>query len=283
MIEDGFEENVSHPSKKYPNIVYYIVLSTVCFDLLLELMCLIFFIFHFIKKTPIFNKKYFHFLFLGYFIAVITLTFAIFQCVWEESYFILFGNVMSEWYFEFILGPWNMVLAINRFTALLFWKKHSYIWSNRSFYVTLFLLLVYPLIATGFVVMENPECFLVMEKPECIHIFIKFDNIQMISNGLTVFISAILGIINVFVLRYKIINVIQSTKKMENHLLLQSLISSLFFGFYCLYATTIDVFYDKTEEQHVANSVLSSFLLALSNSYYLYFHLSATLLLFCLS
>uniref|UniRef100_A0A914Y0X0 Serpentine receptor class gamma n=1 Tax=Panagrolaimus superbus TaxID=310955 RepID=A0A914Y0X0_9BILA len=57
---------------------------------------------------------------------------------------------MGRWYYSFEVGIWNLFLALNRATALLYPTKYERYWSHKKLLLYVFLILAYPFIVDSF-------------------------------------------------------------------------------------------------------------------------------------
>uniref|UniRef100_A0A914PN10 Serpentine receptor class gamma n=1 Tax=Panagrolaimus davidi TaxID=227884 RepID=A0A914PN10_9BILA len=176
-----------------------------------------------------------------------------------------------------ILGPWNTLMALNRFTAVWFWKRHSRIWRWKFVALGIFGMFMYPFILSINMIIKNSYCYIHPSDDEkCEKYDIAALFVGTISNGIHVIIAAVLGIITSLSSRCKIISVTPETRKFEQFLLLQSIISLILYGFDLYYTLTYNIEGDNT-------TLLRRVLNNLSESYYIFFRISSALLLFFLS
>uniref|UniRef100_A0AC35FLT5 Serpentine receptor class gamma n=1 Tax=Panagrolaimus sp. PS1159 TaxID=55785 RepID=A0AC35FLT5_9BILA len=182
---------------------------------------------------------------------------------------------MLFYYCNLLLGPWNTLMALNRFTAIWFWKNHEWYWRNSIFIPALIVMLGYPfLVGIPVILTMDSVCFFHPFQENCIEDFGKEDFASTISNGIHVLLCAALGIITSLASRFNIIVTTPETKKLEQFLLIQSILSLIFFGFnlyYNLHGGIPD------------NEILEGIVEIFADSYTTFFKTSSTLLIFTLS
>uniref|UniRef100_A0A914PZC7 Serpentine receptor class gamma n=1 Tax=Panagrolaimus davidi TaxID=227884 RepID=A0A914PZC7_9BILA len=199
----------------------------------------------------------------------------------DESIFNMIAN-LTHWYSSLFLGPWNTLLALIRFTALLFWNKHSKIWSSVQFWLIIVLALLYPFLVNGYT-FQNPFCFFNRQIEICHESQRAYIRFEMISNGIHVCLSASLGFATALARRFKLTEISADKRKFETHLLIQSFFSSILFGFYCVLGFFVDMVVDRKDEFNITDTVLLNSFQTIASCYSIYFHISSTLLLFGLS
>uniref|UniRef100_A0A914NZ53 Serpentine receptor class gamma n=1 Tax=Panagrolaimus davidi TaxID=227884 RepID=A0A914NZ53_9BILA len=57
---------------------------------------------------------------------------------------------MGRWYYSFEVGIWNLFLAMNRATALIFPVKYERYWSYKKLFIYIILILAYPFIVDSY-------------------------------------------------------------------------------------------------------------------------------------
>ena len=249
----------------------------------LELACLILFISHFCKKTQYFCTAYFYLLSIGYAVDLAGISCQLLGKFLGSASWFTVSNNFIRWYSGLFLGPWNTLLAVNRCTAILLWNKHPKIWTGPSLIAILILALVYPFLVNGYM-FKDTYCLFNREATNCESVDRELSTFEMVSNGINVCVSAGLGIVTALSRRLNFVKGSSENKyKFETHLLIQSLISSIFFGFYCIFGILVAALVRRQKELQVTNSILMSLSSTMASCYYIYFHISATILLFLLS
>ena len=262
--------------------VLHILISTVIYlGGILQLLCLILFVTNFIKNTKNFNTAYFYILSIGYVIDLGSLTFNILRILKGATLIPLVSSLVS-WYGQLFLGPWTSVLAFNRLTAVLFWSKHVKLWTGAPLLLIIAFILLYPFLVNGFL-FANPYCMVNRDFGSCRDTQDIVQNSEMFSNGIHICLSAIFGFITALARRFNWIKMSEETSKFEGQLLIQSFLSSLFFVCYCIFAVICHFVIHHQANLNLTDSIVYNMLLVLNASYYTYFHLSATIVLFFLS
>ena len=280
-------EKLANPETAFEIIVVYGIMLVTYGGLVLELMCLILFIYHFKQRTKSFCSPYFYLLTLGYVVNIVAMLISTLGRFTPGFLWFEHAYLVNQWYLALFLGPWNSFLAFSRFTSIVLWKRHNYIWTKCFLVIVVNFILLYPFIANAYILVADPMCFIQIYLPECYRVARELILWQFISNGVTVSLSAILSVTPAVLLHYKVIQFSHDTSKMEHHLLFQSLLSTLFFGLYCFFGIVIDLLTTNREAFNLSwvteDSVVMFLFAAFSMCYYTYFHISSTVLLLVLS
>ena len=258
--------------------------------MILEFMCLILFINHFIRKTPHFCTAFFFLLICGYFIDFMSVISLVLRKVYPSE---LSDDMdrLNTWYTALLLGPWNTLMAFNRFAAVQFWQLHSKFWRKWPLAASIGLLIAYPFIVDGFI-FANPQCALHIMSHECAEFASQHRLIEFFSNTINILVAAILGYATSLACRLHMITLTPETRKFQRYLFFQSLFSTLILASNLLYILLMNVSNTATSRTTTTESTPASSEAGISPTanieylvmlYQAYFHLSATILLFFLS
>ena len=260
--------------------IFYVIVSTLYFSAgFFELMCFILFVYHLFRKTPYFYTGFFYILIVGYIVDLNS--FVLSTLTWfviHEGTLVAIANLVN-WYSTLLIGPWNTLLALNRFTAVLYWKSHSKIWTGLPLLAILVIFLLYPLMVDGWILKEF-YCVTTPDADACTEVAESVRFVELLSNGINIFITAFLGFSTALASKFNLISLTTETKKFEKHLLIQSILSSLFFA-----GSLGFIFGIKESPQNDLENftVVQMILVGIQQCYYTYFHMSATILLFFMS
>ena len=264
-------------------VIQGVTFGILFFGEVMEIACLILFLWNFKLQNPLFCSAYFYLLTIGYFLNIFANLSFILSYALPDTFIQNAIDSTLQIYYMLFAGPWNTVLALNRFTAVLFWKYHARIWSTPlHFRIILILLFLYPFIVNGHNY-ANFSCFKDIFASRCKIFFLDTETITAISNGINVLVALGLGIITALSRRLKLQKDVLQKQKFENHLLIQSLISSLLFGSFCLASFISARMMAMAVNATVNEYILSISLLGVANCTYMIFHFSSTILLFILS
>ena len=242
----------------------------------LGLLCFILFLYHFIKKTKYFYSAFFLLIFVGYIMEIISLTIFTLLRLWPLNPSVVAVANFQYWYSALFMGPWNTSLALNRFTAIVFWKQHGRIWSGSFLIAIIGFALLYPFIVNGYVLADS-ACFFDLHSPSCADLLQAVDDFKLKSTSSNVALAAFLGIFTALARRLNLIRISEDKRDFEKLLLIHSLISLLLFSVYlALGHLTPSVL-------NLNDSVINILIEAIVQYYYIFFYISPTLLLFILS
>ena len=253
----------------------FLILGTV-----LEFLCLILFINHFIRKTEHFLTGFFYILTTGYFIDITSVLFVVAAIVGHHRHQTTLDDIASivMWYATLLLGPWNTLMALNRFTAVKYWQSHSRYWTGWPLVGLIGVLLVYPFVVNGYV-FSDPHCVMNPKDANCSAATRDARFAEFISNSANILVAAFLGYSTTVATRLNIITLTPETKKFERFLLFSSIVSTIFF-----FGNLLKVlFVGLVDPDPLPYSNLGQLLMLLAQCYQSYFHLSATVLLFFVS
>lgn len=104
VLDIRIEYDVTNPSNVYEITVIYTILLFTYGGLILEIMCLIFFICHFWKKTPAFCTNYFYLLVLGYIVNIFSIIVSSVGVYTYDVDFISNLTELTRWYLALFLG-----------------------------------------------------------------------------------------------------------------------------------------------------------------------------------
>uniref|UniRef100_A0A7E4VL33 Serpentine receptor class gamma n=1 Tax=Panagrellus redivivus TaxID=6233 RepID=A0A7E4VL33_PANRE len=90
--------------------------------------------------------------------------------------YVAYVSSVVSWFTSALLGPLNVILIVNRTTAIIFWKYHDRIWKKRNLYYLFMFFAVWPFIVRGYSIYENPACFIDFYGDECIDYTNKWQN-----------------------------------------------------------------------------------------------------------
>lgn len=162
---------------------------------ILELLIFIFLIFNWKNKSSnIGSSSYFHLLSIGYFIDLFCFLTRHIQFIKLNLEFplLIFIKNISQWYGSLIIGPWNVVLCLNRLTSILWYKKHQQIWSCKNFKIIFGILLIFPFLINGYS-FSNIHCKTALYSNECKTFMKQIYFVVSISNGICALFSLVIG------------------------------------------------------------------------------------------
>uniref|UniRef100_A0A7E4VF68 7TM_GPCR_Srx domain-containing protein n=1 Tax=Panagrellus redivivus TaxID=6233 RepID=A0A7E4VF68_PANRE len=208
-----------------------------------EIFFIVFFTIQFVKKNLLISSAYFYISTLNFVIhAVSDISTLISSQADAYSIFGQFDNVF-QWYAYLIMGPISVILSLNRFTAVVFFKNYKDIWTfRRTAFYTVVVLSV-PLVINACYHFRPMMCLLQLPVPECVFIISSIMSIQMYTLLLCCVISIVLTIGSVIATRYNTtFNGSSTIAKFEHRLLLQCCFSTVLFTFIIV----CDYFYTST-------------------------------------
>lgn len=239
-----------------------------------ELLCGILFFYHVLKKTKYFSTAFFYILTIGLCFDIASF-FTLFATFFTDFMILISFGIFLSWYSTMILGPWNTLMALNRFTAVWFWKRHETIWNWKLVIGGIAGMFIYPFITCIHLFIKKFDCIIYIGEMEiCNQIAKEANFIELISNGVHVIIVACLGIITSCASKFKMISLTSETKKFEQFLLIQSVLSFIIYSCF-LYNYFVEDDSDKTVFKQLIN--------VLAGNCYTFFRISSVLLLFILS
>lgn len=259
------------------------VISTLLFyfGLSIEFIFFAFLIHQFVRKktTSKICTAYFRLLALGYFVDLF------YVIIWLAEIYLtsnkaelgIFGlflmhlNSITQWHALIFMGPWNVLLAINRLSSLIYMNNYEKLWS-KYFCLAVGIILVYPFITDGYSFLDL-HCRFHLQYPECFDYFKQTFNFTAISNGIFAILSVIIGIATYYMYRKNLGTSIISIKKdkTEQKLLFQSLSISTFFGLYCIFTGLYHLYSNATTSEGKLTFTIINFLFSLSKFFHHYF------------
>ena len=282
VITDLSVISLSDPKNVYESLINTTICTTFYLCAALEVSCLIFFVYHFAKKTPYFNTAYFVLLVVGYGVDLVSFLTYSFMLLWPHVKVFISIASLFYWYSSLFLGPWITLLAVNRFTSIIFWKAHKRIWSRASFALILGVALAYPFIVNGYVIAEG-DCFFDLESDICSEVFQMVESVQSISTGVHATLSALLGIVTALSRRLNLIQIAEDKRKFEKHLLFQSILLITLFAINQLLRCLVDHVINQGEDSTILDIVVYDLFEAIMEYFYIYLFTCPTWLLFILS
>lgn len=253
-----------------------------------EFSVILFFIVNFCKHKSRFRQPYFLIYVIGCIVDIIPKILGILSTY--SSIYIIFAypKYGFDWYNKNFVTFWNLLLAFNRFTAILFSVRYSKIWSKRNTALICIFLVVYPFLIHSFNY-KNMWCrltYLTCLKAKTVTVYTKFEEIYGYASDVSFVLFATL--FGSFAAVYLLIKNKMSTKNSEKVLLIQSLTSSIFLICFIASEFVTTYFYipegsiTKTPETKNLLS-LQLFFSILSNLFYDTHHYTGLILLFIMS
>lgn len=248
----------------------------------LEILCFIMLLYKFYIKTPAFSSAYYYILAIGYFYNIISTIAFDLDFIYLTSAPIKIAFTLIQWYTTLFAGPWNTLLAFNRFTALFFWKQHSQIWSGLKLAIIHSALILYPFIINGYVLF-NFECLSEFWfSQNCAYFSHESQNATIYSNAIHAVFGLGYGLAAALGRKLFKSPSSQAKKSYETPLLIQSIISSILFCCNCISNYAAVNFIENAEES-LQTYITTNILIFVTNATFVLFHCSSTILLFCLS
>ena len=158
---------------------------------------------------------------------------------WMEfsHYTVPYVNVMAnlaQWYFLYFLTCWNTVLALNRFTALVFVKYYSKFWSKRWLFFICVFMFLYPFLVNGYTFVVTFHCRINTYLPECIAFMVEDMSMMSYINTAHAIGSFIIGVISYMIIKfYQKKSSITIQAATEQKLLFFSIFSSTLLIIFC--------------------------------------------------
>ena len=252
----------------------------------LEFLAFFLFAFHItIKKTQYFCTGFFYILMVGYSMDAVDLIVTIVGgFIEDKDHFYFTASSIFKLYLTLLMGPWNTLLALNRFSAVKYWKTYQIYWTGKYLSIILIIFLLYPMVVGGYL-LKDFYCLNSFTNPSCVNTVNETRLVELISNGINVFLALILGISTAIATRLNLMSLTPETRTFERHLLLQSVISAFLFGGNLIFVFVLDIQKLKNflgDDETIPNT-MDLALIAVSGVYNIWFHISSTLLLFFVS
>ena len=132
------------------------------------------FVYRIYKKASNFSSAYFKLLAIEYFVNLASYYELLLLWTWgsfelKTGAFLQFFFPLGQWYHYRFYAFCNLILVLNRFTGVYFWKQHKKIWNGAIFYLVIFLLFAYPFFLSGYSLQYFWACI-------DVYIFSKYSN-----------------------------------------------------------------------------------------------------------
>uniref|UniRef100_A0A7E4VDB7 G_PROTEIN_RECEP_F1_2 domain-containing protein n=1 Tax=Panagrellus redivivus TaxID=6233 RepID=A0A7E4VDB7_PANRE len=230
-----------------------IALVFTVFTLVLELLSVIFYTVQFVKKHHFISSPYFYIMTIYLVIHAITnLSYLISDPFDAASVPRQIDNVI-QWYGYLIMGPLNVLLTVNRFTAVVFYQRFTRIWRLRHTILCIFVTLLFPFAIDGHA-MLNIDCFLQTRNPGCAEEGMQMGVIQVYTQITCCVISIVLTVCSIIAARVnRVLYGSSVAVNLERRLLFQSSVSTFLFSFTIVWNYLYTVTHNNTEDNPTTN------------------------------
>ena len=264
-------------------------------SLIFTLSILIFFIYHFYKKTKNICSVYFYILFCGFFWDICCTFAELGNLVCDEltkrkkyKYDVCYWPAIMEqtllWYFLSFTAIWTLILSINRLTAIVWWQKYDQIWAPKLWPV-LILMSAYPFLLNGYSFI-NYKCRFELRdcKPKEYERYWQEDaNVTSIGNGVIAGLSLLVAIITAVIYRWKSKTDGAFKSRPDRKLVFQAIISSFTYVLWCILYAVIEMWGTKVGNGKTKIGVGFLILVLFKDLSWHVYHLSHFILVFVFS
>uniref|UniRef100_A0A914PAU1 Serpentine receptor class gamma n=1 Tax=Panagrolaimus davidi TaxID=227884 RepID=A0A914PAU1_9BILA len=220
------------------NATYWIYDIFVNATFIFKLLVILFFIYHFIKKTQNICNIFFYLLFIGFIIDIIAWALDMTDRYCQHITSLIFGKGVAThpacWYLYRIdvtygqynntfSSCWMLLLSVNRLTAIVWSEKYDKIWSKFAFIISIVYLIIAPICVVGYSFVDY-RCRFILENCTDANYWITLANVTGFGNGSFAVASVLIVIIAVINFR-KTTN-IKNNQNSDVKLIFQAAISS---------------------------------------------------------
>uniref|UniRef100_A0A7E4ZWI6 Serpentine receptor class gamma n=1 Tax=Panagrellus redivivus TaxID=6233 RepID=A0A7E4ZWI6_PANRE len=178
-----------------------------------------------------------------------------------------------RWYYYFCPGIWELMFAINRYTAICLPGLHSKMWSAKTLYLMVAIVLAFPFLINGYVWFHHPYCILFEKLITCRHSLIIKLRMSFIINVFLIIVALFVVIVGVFMSHNNVAS--HALAIVEYKMIIYTVISTFLFTprYICLLFTLIFpdekyIFYDLSMLLYFLQHYVPIMLLPVMNDIY---------------